>query len=295
MKNLIKNLYAFIFVSYIIFFFACQPATQTNPQAGNTTQNDGSQQQKSANLSVTAVSGQAMQKNGITLTPFSSPDFPNAELYMRRLSNKNLQPGPVTFDYEVHNYQLGNQTPDSGTKMCANSKQGQHIHHILNGEPYRALYQDTSIRNLAAGHYISMSFLSRSYHESIKQKEAYVLHQFNVGNVKDSTDISGPLLFYSRPKGDYIGEKDTKKVMLDFYLANTDLQPDGNKVKATINGTEFLIDHWQPYLMEGLPLGENSIKLELIDKKGNLIPGPYNSVERKIKLLPDEPLPQEKK
>ncbi len=137
-----------------------------------------------------------------------------------------------------------------------------------------------------------MSFLSRSYHESIKRPEAKVLHQFNVGNVKDSTDLNGPLLFYSRPKGDYIGEKDTKKIMLDFYLVNTDLKSDGNRVRATINGTDFLIDRWQPYLMEGLAMGENSIKLELIDKNGKPIPGPYNSVERKIKLMPDEPLPQ---
>ena len=93
-------------------------------------------------------------------------------------------------------------------------------------------------------------------------------------------------MFYSRPKGEYKGS-DTKRVILDFYLANTDLSPEGNKVRATINGEQFLIDKWAPYFMEGLPLGENSIKLELVDNLGNVIEGPFNTVERKITLVDD--------
>ena len=77
---------------------------------------------------------------------------------------------------------------------------------------------------------------------------------------------------------------DTKKVMLDFYLVNTTLSGDGNKVRATINGSAFTIDQWLPHTIEGLPMGESTIKLELIDKDGNVVPGPFNTVERKITL-----------
>jgi hypothetical protein len=94
-------------------------------------------------------------------------------------------------------------------------------------------------------------------------------------------------MFYSRPKGEYKG-LDTERVILDFYLVNTDLSSDGNKVRATINGEQFLIDKWAPYFMEGLPMGESTIKLELVDHTGNIIDGPFNSVERTISLVPED-------
>ena len=56
-----------------------------------------------------------------------------------------------------------------------------------------------------------------------------------MGDGKESTvDLTTPHMFYSRPKGEYKGS-DTKRVILDFYLANTLLSLEGNKVKATIN------------------------------------------------------------
>ena len=90
-------------------------------------------------------------------------------------------------------------------------------------------------------------------------------------------------MFYSRPKGVYKGA-DTERVLLDYYLVNTSLAPNGNKVKVTIQGTEFLIDEWAPYYIEGLPKGEISIKLELIDSKGNLINSPFNPSKRTVVL-----------
>ena len=45
-----------------------------------------------------------------------------------------------------------------------------------------------------------------------------------------------------------------------------------------------MIEEWVPYYIEGMPMGENTIKLELIDAEGNLIEGPFNVVERTITL-----------
>ena len=76
----------------------------------------------------------------------------------------------------------------------------------------------------------------------------------------------------------------TKKLLLDFYLINTNLSSKGNKVRATINDTVFIIDEWVSYYIEGLPKGEVSVKLELINSEGNLIQTPYNPSTRKIIL-----------
>ncbi len=226
------------------------------------------------------------EKNGLRLYPVTtSPKFPESKLALNKpAENDKLAPGAITFDYAVTGFELTKQTEDAEHKDCANSKEGQHIHNIVDNEPYTAHYNTTFTKDIKAGNHVVLSFLSRSYHESLKHKDAYVLRQIQVGNTKEKpVDLSGPTMFYSRPKGEYKGE-DTRRVLLDFYLVNTDLSPEGNRVRAVINGTDFMITNWQPYLIEGMPMGENTIRLELLDKDGNAIPGPYNAVERKITL-----------
>jgi hypothetical protein len=99
----------------------------------------------------------------------------------------------------------------------------------------------------------------------------------------DEFDNSAPHMFYSRPKGEYVGEN-AKKVMLDFYLINTDLEDRGYLVRASINGVSFDLDTWQPFFIEGLQEGENTITLELLDSEGELVPSPFNPVERTISV-----------
>lgn len=228
------------------------------------------------------------EKNGLKLYEITdSPKFPDAELKLKTPKAGEVLPeGIDSFYFEVNNYTLGAQTPDAGTKMCANSAKGQHIHFIMDNEPYVASYSSTVGYNLKPGHHVLLAFLSRSYHESLKTKKAYILKEFNVGDkeVEDNFVESAPQIFYSRPKGEYVGDKEVKKLLLDFFLVNCDLSPKGYKVKATVNGTEFILTKWAPYAIEGLPLGEATVKLELIDNKGNLVPGAYNGVERTAKL-----------
>lgn len=182
------------------------------------------------------------------------------------------------------NYQLGQQTPDAPQKMCANSDKGQHIHLIVDNKPYEAKYEADFHYKIEDGTHYVLAFLSRSYHESIKNPKASVLIQAEVkdSSFKKLSPVDTPMLFYSRPKGTYVGN-DTRKVMLDFYLANCRLGP-MFKVKAEINNQEFIIDKWQPYYITGLPLGENKIKLSLLDSTGMLVNNPFNPIERTFTL-----------
>lgn len=231
--------------------------------------------------------GSEAMEQEITLTKAPpSPEFPIANLIKR--GDAAITPTDssfvVNYTFDVQEYDLGEPTPDYDTRGIANSAKGQHIHFIVNNGPYAAHYMPGINDQLDAGNYVVLAFLSRSYHESVKSPDAYHVENLVVGDVEpDSADLTAPHLFYSRPKGTYTGA-DTEKVMLDFYLLNTSLSVDGNKVRATINGNEFVIDEWAPYYIEGLPMGRNEIKLELIDAEGNLIPGPFNSVERAITL-----------
>lgn len=226
------------------------------------------------------------EKSGIRLYALDSlPEFMDAQLTQSIPADRaKLQTGEIKFKFDVKNYELGDQTGE-GCGNCANSSKGQHIHLILNNNPYIALYNPDYKKEMEEGHYVELAFLSRSYHISLKNPEAYVLRQFTVGNPEEvkNFDETAAHLFYSRPKGEYKGP-DAEKVILDFYIVNTGLSANGNKVRAYINNIPFTITKWVPYVIEGLKEGKNTIKLELIDQEGNLVSSPFNPVERTITI-----------
>ena len=192
------------------------------------------------------------------------------------------------------------QTADTATKMCNNSAKGQHIHFILDNQAYQALYEPKNEIVVANNteHYL-MAFLSRSYHESIKSKGAGLLYHFKVnekGKLQKIDEPQTPMLFYSRPKGDYIG-KDTANVLLDFYVWNANLATDGYQVQAHIanadipnHDTTLTINNWQPNFINHLGIGKSTITLTLINKEGKPVQGPNTTVTRKIQLAAAEPL-----
>lgn len=234
-------------------------------------------------------------ENPITLAEVTdSKEFNDATLAIKEIKaepagNDSVK---VTINYNVGNYTLGAQTEAGVSSKCNNSDKGQHIHFILDQTPYTALYEPTHSFTVAKNseHYV-MSFLSRSYHESVKSKTANVLVKFKIdeaGKLVKLDNPTTPMVFYSRPKGDYVG-KDTENLLLDFYLVNTDLT-DGNQVKVNINGQEYLINNWAPKFIQHAPMGTLNVNLQLVDKDGNALTGDNTTASREIKLAQQEPL-----
>lgn len=235
-----------------------------------------------------SVSTETKETTKITIEKLTnSPTYADAVLELKSPSNtENIKEGDVNFEFEVSNYELGAQTNSTNTEILANSGKGQHIHFILNNQPYSAHYTPNFTKSLPNGVHHLVAFLSRSYHESVKNEKSVVFKKVVVGeNVQDTIGIDAetPTLIYSRPKGTYKG-KDTESLLLDFFVLNTTLSENGNKVKATINGEEFMITEWGPQVIKGLPKGEVTIELELIDAAGNFIEGPFNKATRTITL-----------
>ena len=217
----------------------------------------------------------------------NSPSYSDASLVLREFQNDTYaNHDTIHFNFALSNYALGAQTESKNNSELANSKKGQHIHFILNNQPYSAYYTPSFKKNIPHGTHHLVAFLSRSYHESVKNKNSVFVTKITAGeNAKDTlgVDMDAPTLIYSRPKGKYVG-KDTERVLLDFFVLNTKLSENGNKVKATINNQEFIISEWAPHTISGLPTGTTTIGLELIDAKGNPITGPFNKVTRTISI-----------
>lgn len=224
----------------------------------------------------------------ITLTKLTdSPAFSEASLSLS--SSAVGDTGSYQMDFDITGYTLAEQTDPKPATALANSGKGQHIHLIVDNNPYEAHYNSSvsTMKLSAPGRHVVLAFLSRSYHESVKnmtEPSSYVLEQMHIGEGEsEEVDFSAPHMFYSRPKGTYKGA-DTEHLLLDFFLVNTTLSADGNKVRATIEGEVFLLDEWAPYVIEGLPKGEITVQLELLDAEMNPIPGPYNQVTRTVML-----------
>ncbi len=199
---------------------------------------------------------------------------------------------------------------------------GNHIHVILDNQPYEAYYNldsEFELRNVSDGEHTLRFFPSRPWHESYKNEGAFKMVKFTVKNggadatkpattnanqtmsnanasatpegkdMKESTagaiDQAKPLLTYSRPKGEYKAA-DADPIMIDFWLLNAKLQGDGGeyRVRYSIDGGEAkFIDKWSPIWLSGWSNGTHTVKLELVDKAGSVVDnGGYNSTTREI-------------
>jgi hypothetical protein len=218
---------------------------------------------------------------------------------------------------------------------------GNHIHVILDNQPYEAYYnldQPFELRNVAEGKHTLRVFASRPWHESYKNAGSFQMVTFTVkgggdpakptttggGQVMSSNtstnanthptmpansnstpapregkdmasgtasevDAKKPLLTYSRPKGEYKGA-DAEAIMIDFWLSNAKLQGDGGeyRVRYSVDGGEAkFLEKWEPIWLKGWTAGKHTVKLELVDKDGNVVAnGDYNSTSRDITVAP---------
>lgn len=209
---------------------------------------------------------------------------------------------------------------------------GNHIHVILDNQPYEAYYkldEPFELRNVAEGKHTLRVFASRPWHESYKNEGNFQIITFNVKGGGDASkptttnsgqtmadnknmnasspspssstregkdmasstasdvDPKKPLLTYSRPKGEY-KNTDADSIMIDFWLSNAKLQSDGGdyRVRYSVdNGEAKFIDKWEPIWLTGWTSGKHTIKLELVDKEGNVVTnGDYNSTMREITI-----------
>ncbi len=196
----------------------------------------------------------------------------------------------VFITVSVSGVAIGAQTQYADLCGLANSADGQHTHVILDNEPYLANYksgQPFFVGLAKPGAHTLRVFASRSWHESIKSLGSFKTVTFFVDDTVAPTPENNPLrpgqplLTYSRPKGEYAGEQ-ARAIMVDFFLSNATLGPDGYKVRLTIDSTSTLLTEWVPYLVTGLKPGDHVFRLQLLTPQGMPVAGAFNTTARKV-------------
>ncbi|MDJ1174929.1 hypothetical protein [Roseofilum capinflatum] len=182
---------------------------------------------------------------------------------------------------------------------------GPHLEVILDNEAYTSLYdlsQPVTFTNLNPGTHTLRVFATTPWGESFKNEGAYAQTTFHIFT-KTEDQIPNPdlpLLTYSNPIGTY----GAQPILLDFYLSNAPLHvvaqenPDDNildwRIRASVNGEEFILDQWEPLYLQGFDRGNNWVKLEILDELGNPINNIFNTTARLVTYDPQatDPLSQ---
>ncbi len=318
----------FVFLVALAIFSACQKEpTQLNP-GGYT----GENKDISANTGTHKTEGEGEKKaTGEGLLEVSRPQKIQDMMAARGNQDKAfpvlkfIEPtngatvGSSTVKVKLN---LGGELMGYKPMKDPETGMGNHIHVILDNQPYEAYYnldQEFELKNVADGEHTLRVFPSRPWHESYKNAGAFQMVKFTVKNggadttkpattnanqtmssantsatpeakeMKESTagaiDASKPLMTYSRPKGEYKGA-DAEAIMIDFWLSNAKLVGDGGeyRVKYSVDGGEpKYIEKWSPIWLAGFTDGKHTVKAELVDKSGNLVEnGGYNSTTREI-------------
>lgn len=298
----------FIFLIAVSVFAACQKEpTQLNPGGYTGTNKD-----------IQKPHGETDAEHAATL---SETERPSAIVEMMASRGNQDKAAPTLKFVEPTNgatvgsstvkvkLELGGELMGYKPMKDPETGMGNHIHVILDNQPYEAYYnleEEFELKNVADGEHTLRVFPSRPWHESYKAAGAFQMVRFTVknggadaskptttnsnqtmseGKETGSVDTGKPLLTYSRPKGEYKGA-DAEAIMIDFWLSSAKLTGDGGeyRVKYSVDGGEAkFIDKWSPIWLKGWTEGKHSVKLELVNKEGNVVDnGGYNSTTREI-------------
>ncbi|MGM0555740.1 MAG: hypothetical protein ACQEVA_05090 [Myxococcota bacterium] len=180
----------------------------------------------------------------------------------------------VSVEFSMTNYRTGEEI-------------GQHVHVILDNNPYIAHYDANEplvLEDVEPGTHTIRAFPARHYHLALKEGDVFKTATFHVEEKSEEFDFdpSKPYLTYSRPKGTYSVEA-AKELLLDFYVTNIELGEDAKAVVTVDDGEPQEFTEWKPQLLEPMEAGEHEVNLKLVDGDGNLIEnGGYNNTTRTI-------------
>lgn len=231
-----------------------------------------------------------------------TPEPSEVELLVAYPKNYEVEEGnPVRLQFRLEAYPLGIYSDFYRAREVRDSRQGQAIHIIIDGktpfminEAIDDMSESEEINfdqilttkvpyNLSEGLHIIRAFPVRSFDESLKGPKTFDTCHFYVGKKTSETiDLSKPFLTYNQPMGEF---SQKEPILLDFIVSNTQLSQDGYRVRLTIDGTDKrILSQWVPYYIYGLKSGSHTIKLELLDPRGNVLAPLFDDLEQTISI-----------
>lgn len=221
-----------------------------------------------------------LEKKGIKI--IEANDFPLfSDTKLSLITDTNtFQFGPNSLELKLKNYRLGGGTTDQEKKKVRLNETGQFLYFIKNNNVVRKKKELLIDFDLKRGTNTFFIAPARSYEMSVKNDNSWLAFELTINNTNERASyrkITEPSVIICSPSGLY-KEGNSERILLDFFIINSSIAKEGNKVKVIIdNKVNFVLDTWSPFYIEGLKEGRHSVKIDLIDKEGNKIEGKYTS------------------
>lgn len=214
----------------------------------------------------------------------------SAKLKEAKVSGLTFEDG--VFELQISGLEMGAETKDAASKAIAQSENGQHVKLVLDNSDAVEVSSTQYSAPLSDGQHYILAAPARSYHEISREKDACYTTFVDVkeGKIVHEWDLPEPTLFFVSPKGPIVGA-DAKRVLLDFYTANCTIGKDAF-IELYINGEYKYLNKDEPMYLEGLPFGQNTIAMKLVDHLGEQIAGKQTAI-RKVVILERDPTAEE--
>ncbi|MGB7979148.1 MAG: hypothetical protein WCF19_08370 [Chlamydiales bacterium] len=254
-------------------------------------------------LAVMAVTPSDSNISSIRTMPVArTPESSTIILRIAIPQDGELVGSPTWIQFRIDGFALGAPSQFGRASEIVQTDMGQTVHVVIDNKPYFPINEPALDPFDEGGYFYDMSykfevpdrldpgmhtirmFPARSFGESLKGENTFAAINFYVGKEKNKPgrDLSLPYITYNEPS-DQLPLSANQPVLLDFYVTNAELSPDGYKVRLTIDGkTNRTITSWQPYYIYGLTSGKHTIRLELLDKENKPVAGEFNDVTQTI-------------
>lgn len=272
-----------VFLSAVALFAACQPPAGNTVLTPNTNTNSTNANSANSNTAATQNLSEVPRPQKIADQMKERGEQDNAAPTLSFAEPKD----GATVNSSTVKVKLNLAGDLKGYKpmMDMETKMGNHIHVILDNQPYEAYYnlgQEFELRNVADGEHTLRVFPSRPWHESYKNNGAFQMIKFTVKNGgadpakptttnanqtmanansaatpqptpegKDMPPSTGGTVDKTKPLLTYSRPKgeykgaDADAIMIDFWLLNAKLSGDGGEYKI-----RYSVDGGEPKMIE---------------------------------------------
>lgn len=240
-------------------------------------------------LGLTAVACGGDGNAGIEVVPLTPTPANRQDVAVAVLSPQPgaLVPNPVAVELVLAGFDLGVPTRGAERRGFRRVQGGQHLQLLVDDGPHRMVFdaaEPVLLGDLVPGPHLIRVIPVLEWLESVKGPGSFEAVQFFVERETSELPLrpGAPLLTYLQPVGTYAGAA-ADSIVLDFHVRNVDLGPGRYRVRLTIDGARVEdLRRMGPYALTGLAPGPHTIRLELRDGVGRVVPGPFKSAERTI-------------
>lgn len=273
------NIFRFsVFHSILLLFVSC--ATENEYSLDETEINNFTKQFQRRAL--------VLERNGLKLTEIL--DYPNfAESKLILLSdNIRFSPGLNVLEFKVDNFTLGTVTADQEKFYQDDVLAVQNMVIINNKKLVKQNTENSAQLDLILGENKIFVFLNRSFNVGLKNPESSLFFKINIDDKGSSleSNLMDSIMYVTQPRGTYVGVN-AQKIVFDFMLYNITIK-EGYYISLNINDTEFKIEQYVPFWIEGLGYGKHKIEVYLKNSEGEIvssIANPDNSYFIELKEL----------